>query len=385
MADYEDTGSFEDIEALVADCAVVVREDTSITRWDDTGVVLSMGTGEPVYYQIMGEEFQQVFLCLAHPPTFYDRPDLFSVNEWVCIARPGTYWGDVGLVRALSNDEDEDRVAVLLVPRMVDKVNQAAFDAAFVRTGLMVDLWPHTSDDLPLITEDGEETWILGKERMTKEGMVLRTFAPWELRKDMVDGSDLSLLPAQRDHFRRLLPLERWPCMPPVRDLRRHFIRGERVLAAGHNGFLAGWDRSVGPGHPAFPNRRNLVYAEMERIYSETCKGYIMCHPSFIIKQHKEGDTVFSFGVNENVVILECDYLKQEVKIQLRATAARRYKKEALVSRCFKALRSIELSTGTSRASKFPAIPAGSREVGSHTGYGIRAAHRTVPQTAQTG
>jgi hypothetical protein len=52
----------------------------------------------------------------------------------------------------------------------------------------------------------------------------------------------------------------------------------------------------------------------------------------FIVKRHREKETVFSLGLRENVEVVGCNYLKEEITIQLQPTAARRYKKEALVS-----------------------------------------------------
>jgi hypothetical protein len=174
---------------------------------------------------------------------------------------------------------------------------------------------------------------MFGRDKMSKDGMLLRSFAPWELRKDMMDGVDLYLLPQQEAHFRRHVPPEDWSAMPPVRDHHVHFLRGERVKAAGHKGFIAGFDRSVGPEHEAFPLQgRELIYADIERIYSETWKQYVYCHTSFIVKQHTEHDIVFSLGVRENVTVVECDYFREEVTIQLRPTARRTYTKEPLVS-----------------------------------------------------
>jgi hypothetical protein len=308
---------YNEIGTLIEGCRVVVRANTAITRWDGSAVVLSMGTGTPVFYQILGEEFTQVFLCLTYPATFYDARNCFSVGEWICIGRPGTYWGDVGLIQSLSDSEDENHITVLLVPRMMDPVNQSVFEAACVRPALRKNLWFHTNDDPEPSLENGDKTWYLGRERMTKDGMVLRAFSPWELRKDMADGSDLYLLLEQDSHFRHSLPPEHWLHMPPVRDPRPHFLCGERIQVAGHKGILVGWDKSFGSGHEAFPRRDSIYSAEMERIYSETYKGHVACHRSFITKLHREGDTVFACGLNENVLVLECDYLKQEVKIQL--------------------------------------------------------------------
>jgi hypothetical protein len=334
MAEYEQSDWYSDIEALLDECDVVVRNDTTIKRWDENGVVLSMGTGDPIFYEIVGEEFQQTFLSLTHPTPFYHTPDSFSQGEWICICRPGTYFGDVGLVRSLSDDEDEDRITVILVPRISDEVNQTTYNDTFVRLPLREDLWPHTSNDPLLSTENGEETWFFGRDRMTTEGMLLRSFAPWELGKTMVDGEDLYTLPLQDAHFRRFLPPEEWSRIPPVRNSRGHFMRGERVQVVGHKGIVVGLNGSFGPGTgPSdISGGAKLWYAEMEQIYSETTKRHILCHSSLLVKQHNEGDTAFSFGLGENVLILGCDYLKQEITVKLRATAARSYRKEPLVS-----------------------------------------------------
>jgi hypothetical protein len=327
MVEYEEGAAFDDIQIIIGECRTLIREDTSVERRDEESLIVSLGEGIPVFYQVYGEEFQQAFVSLSHPsPTFYATPDSFSVDEFVCIGCPGTYWGDVGLIRSLPDSKELNRISVLLVPRMTDPINQAAFDKACARPPMRKTLWFHTEQDSPLSIEGGEETWSVGREKLTKDGMVLRTFAPWELRKDMIDGNQLYLLPDQDAHFRRVLAPERWSDMPPVHSACPRFIRGERVQVSGHKAIVVSWDKSAG--------RTGSVFAvEHELIYSEMCQAYFACHPSFLVKQHKEGDMVFSFGVQENVVVLDCDYLKQEVKIQLRATAARKYKKEPLVSR----------------------------------------------------
>jgi hypothetical protein len=386
MAEYEQSDWYDDIDALLAECKVVAREDTTMIRWDENGVVLSMGTGDPIFYEVVGEEFQQTFLSLSHSATFYDSPESFSKGEWVCIGRPGTYWGDVGFVQSLSDDEDEDRITILLVPRITDEANQAIYNTTFVRPALRTDLCPHTSDGPPLSKEDEAQIWFLGRDRMTKEGLLLRSFAPWELRKSMVDGADLYLLPLQDAHFRRLLPPEDWLHMPPVRNHCAHFMRGERVQVAGHKCIVAGLESSFRSRENALEinGGAKLWYAEMQRIYSETAKGHVLCHSSFIVRQHKEGDTAFSFALKENVVVLACDYLKHEVTIQLRATTARKYRKETLVSQFTLVRLSIDLLAGKSRAPELFTIPALAPYSGLHErGAGIQADHRAISQPFQ--
>jgi hypothetical protein len=141
---------YNDVQALVAECGIVARDDTTISQWDDSGIVLSMGTGQPIFYRIVGQEFEQTLLALTHPPAFHNSSDSFSVGEWVCIACPGTYWGDVGLVWSMSDDEDTYCITVLLVPQITDEVDQATYSNTFVRPPLREELRPHTSDDPPL-------------------------------------------------------------------------------------------------------------------------------------------------------------------------------------------------------------------------------------------
>jgi hypothetical protein len=266
-----------------------------------------MGTGYPTFYKALGTEFLQTLRCLLYPPTFYATPHAFSVGEWVCIGRPGTYWGDVGLVRSLSDEEEEERITVLLVPRITDKHNLTMFSRAYVRPPLWKILWSYPS----LSTEPEVDTWLFGRERMTKDGMLLRSFAPWELRKDMTDQTDLYLLPEQDTHFRAHLPVDACSQMPPVRDPRPNFIRGERVQVAGHKAIIAQLDRSVDP------DNREIIHDEMEWLYSETWQQYFYCHPSHILKHHTNCDAVFSFGANENVVVVACDYFKEQITITL--------------------------------------------------------------------
>jgi hypothetical protein len=50
-----------DIRFLVVNCLIVVRKDTAITLWNDDRIVLSMGTGHPTFYKVLGDEFVQTF------------------------------------------------------------------------------------------------------------------------------------------------------------------------------------------------------------------------------------------------------------------------------------------------------------------------------------
>jgi hypothetical protein len=130
----------------------------------------------------------------------------------------------VGLVQSLSDDEDEDQVTILLVPRIMDETNQAIYNTTFVHPALRMDLCLHTSDGLPLSKKNEGQIWFLGRDRMMKEGLLLRSFAPWELRKSIVDGVNLYLLPLQDAHFHHLLPLEDWLHRPPVCNHCAHFM-----------------------------------------------------------------------------------------------------------------------------------------------------------------
>jgi hypothetical protein len=82
-----------------------------------------------MFYKVLGNEPVQTFQCLAYPPsTFYSKPSLFSLGEWVSIGHPGTYWGNVGLVHSLSEKEDENEecLTILLVPWTVNNEDMAS-------------------------------------------------------------------------------------------------------------------------------------------------------------------------------------------------------------------------------------------------------------------
>jgi hypothetical protein len=228
-------------------------------------------------------------------------------------------------------------------------------------------------------TENGEGTWVSGRDRMTKDGMVLKSLAPWDLRKNMVDGRDLHILPLQDAHFCHLIPRKKWHKIPPVHNSCGHFMQGERVQVTGHQGIVVNLDRSFNPGDDAFDISGGAKhwYAEMKWIYSETATQHILCHSSFIVKQHQKGDTSFSFGLRENVIILGCDFLKQEVTIRLRATTARKYQKEPLVSQFTIGLLSTNQPAGQSYAPELFTIPALAPDCGLYykQGPGMQAHH----------
>jgi hypothetical protein len=92
-------------------------------------------------------------------------------------------------------------------------------------------------------------------------------------------------------------------------------------------------------------------------MYSETWKEHVYCHPLFIIKQHKEKDTVFSLALKENIVIVKSNYLKQVVIIQLQSTAAMIYRKKGLVKQSTNVLLSTKLPIVTNCASQLVALP----------------------------
>ena len=171
--------------------------------------------------------------------------------------------------------------------------------------------------------------------------------------------------------------------MPPVHNPCVHFMQGERVQVTSHKGIVVDLDRSISSSEDAFEisGGAKLWYAEMEQIYLETAKGHVLCHSSFIVKQHQEGDTAFSFALKENVVVLACDYLKQEVTIQLRATTARKYRKEPLVSQFTLVWLSIDLLAGKSRTPELFTIPALAPCSQLHErDAGVQAGHRAIPQ-----
>jgi hypothetical protein len=98
-----------DVQTLVDEAAAVERVDT-LVLWDNTeGKALDLGLETPYIYPIVGEEFLQTLVCLSQSRPTYHLPDdssvgewvvphSFSLGQWVCVSRPGTYFGDVGCI-----------------------------------------------------------------------------------------------------------------------------------------------------------------------------------------------------------------------------------------------------------------------------------------------
>jgi hypothetical protein len=171
---------------------------------------------------------------------------------------------------------------------------------------------------------DGQEWWTDGREKFSKEGLVYRTFSPWELRGDMLDGQELWIQPTQALHFSASgLSPEAKKSMPHTMLLWQSIDAGETIsVGAVTNGVAAG--EGVGVEEVEAPN--------LLSIFSDTHEGvYVNSHLSLVLKCHEVGTQAFSFQLKENVEIISCDYFAQRVQVQLQSTPARRKSRTPLV------------------------------------------------------
>jgi hypothetical protein len=280
----------------------------------------------------------QTLICLSQPPPSYHLPDdssvgewvvphSFSPGEWVCVSRPGTYFGDVGCIVKIHDVPAPyiDSIVLLMAPRTATDAERRYYKSRFIRQPLREEIEPHDSRKPALCTTvDGQEWWTDGKEKFSKEGLVYRTFSPWELRGDMLDGQELWVQPTQALHFSASgLSPEAKKSMPRTTLLWQSINAGEVVsVGAVTDGVSAG--DGVGVEECEAPN--------LHAVYSNAHDAvYVNSHDSLILKRHEVGTQAFSFQLKENVEILACDYFAQRVRVRLRSTPARRKSRTPLV------------------------------------------------------
>jgi hypothetical protein len=196
-----------DVQTLVDEAPAVEQVDTSVL-WDNAeGKALDLGHETPYIYPIVGEEFLQTFVCLSQPHPSYHLldnssvgewvvPHSFSLGQWLCVTRPGTYFGDVGCVIKIHDTlaSHIDTVVLLMAPRTLAEGDREYYEHHFLQPPLREMVEPHNSRKPALCTTaDGQEWWTDGRERYSKEGLVYCSFSPWELREDMLDGQELQV------------------------------------------------------------------------------------------------------------------------------------------------------------------------------------------------
>jgi hypothetical protein len=342
LLDEEGSNVKDDVLTLVDGASALERVDASIL-WDNAeGKAMDLGIGTPWIFAIAGEEFLQTLICLSQPRPSYYLPDdvsvgewvvpqSFSLGQWVCVSRPGNYFGDVGCIVKLHDIPAPyiDSVVVLMSPRTASETERLYYDSYFVRAPLRENVVPHDPRTHTLCTMvDGEEGWMIGSEKFSKEGLVYRAFSPWELRVDMLDGQELEVRPAQASHFlASSLSTEAKKSMPQTELLYSCINVGETVsVGAVTDGVAGGYGVGV-----ADDDAVNL-----QCIYSSSVQEgfYINSHPSLLLKRHEVGQQAFSFQLKENVEIVSCDYFSQRVQVRLRSTPARRKGSPSLVRLC---------------------------------------------------
>jgi hypothetical protein len=145
MLDEEGSNVENDVQTLVNGASAVEREDTSVL-WDNTeGKALDLGIGQLWIFPVAGEEFLQTLICLSQPTPSYHLlddssvgewvvPHSFSLGQWVCVSRPGTYFGDVGCIVKLHNIPAPyiASVVLLMAPRMATVAEQTYYESRFI-------------------------------------------------------------------------------------------------------------------------------------------------------------------------------------------------------------------------------------------------------------
>jgi hypothetical protein len=144
-----------------------------------------------------------------------------------------------------------------------------------------------------------------GEEKFSKEGLVYRTFSPWELQGDMLDGQELEVRHEQALHFLASnLSAEAKKSMPRIAPLYSSINIGEVVsVGAVTDGVAAGDGVGVSDSEAAI----------LRSIYSSSTQEgvYVNSHASLILKHHEVGQQAFSWQFRENVEVMSCDYFSQ--------------------------------------------------------------------------
>jgi hypothetical protein len=305
-------------------------EVESVRTDEEEEVILEMGDGQPRVHRVVGEEFRQVMISLAHPPGWNPFVHEYRVRDWVCVARPGVYFGDVGLVVAVGiKDDRRRRLIVALTPRKRDR--EEVYRKQFARPPLHHKLASMDTAREHSGAFDKVRYWIDDQgDKYTEKGLLLLPFFPWELRKDGVDGGLIRLTAEQDMHFDQCVDERLLDALsdtvpdsaidpallalsgtkpfglvrPPVARRCSVLTSGEQVLVNGHRAVAETRVRVDGYGNAPYW----LVLS------TNTTEKYVV-HEEYTVKYHKVGDRVRSLLSEAQGTVVSFNAMTQEVGV----------------------------------------------------------------------
>jgi hypothetical protein len=285
----------------------VVRTDTDMISYNENTCTWKMGKGRAIVYRVCGDEFTFFMQSVLYPPEYITFATAFPVGSWVCIARMGLHFGDVGCVVGHTN-------SLVHVITLIRAEKQSA-EAPEARQALM----RCTVGGLAGLPEEAIDANVGGIECwekrlresgqvlvLTKSGLRLIMYRPWELRCDLADGSPLSLEASQQELFKTALSPELMKRCPPAALARDYplFLSGERVR-------LKDGD-AVTTDAPPRRYTDDDVAIEVYVLRTRTCH-YIA--ERWLVKEHTHPHA-FDIDRLEKVWVLESDKLGTRIEIQ---------------------------------------------------------------------
>jgi hypothetical protein len=145
------------------------------------------------------------------------------------------------------------------------------------------------------------------RRTFTKSGLKIMAFKPWELRRDSVDGSTLTLTKHQAGLLLQALPDHLTVSMPPIQVQPHSFLASECVQLCDGVGVIT--DRFM----VLDADTRALI------VYAEESKQFHAIPEKRLMKDHPS-EQVFHTELLQNVNLIACDYFRAEAKVRLRGT-----------------------------------------------------------------
>jgi hypothetical protein len=291
-------------------------EDEDGTSSDGTDeleqVILEMGHGYPEVHRVAGEEFIQVMTSVAHPPAWTPSIYNYRVGEWVSVARPGSFFGDIAFVVHLfpSGRHRTPSLTVACIQRDCERGHADRGELLVLPTSKIV-----AKDDPPAGELGRLKFWADERgDKYTRKGLLLRNFLPWELRRDGVDGAPLTLTADQAacfeacidDEFLHDLSLNTINLPKSVTPMTTFAspIPGEVVLVNGH--------QAITQAPVVLVGQETTPYWWVHSM--NTREGFVV-HRDYLLKRHEVGAQVWSFLLRDTATVISYDAFKEETCI----------------------------------------------------------------------
>jgi hypothetical protein len=247
----------------------------------------------------------QSLQALALPSMPQDDPD-FKVSDWVCVARMGNYWGEIGCIVGIEGS----CIMLLLPPHLCGEAKDLV---VYRHWGIRVpdnEFWMKPAG-VKIHTQFGLECWehqhgglLAEKNKVT---MVLKPFKPWELSRRLPDGSEPAILPSMANTFCKFLDSSMCERIPPSLRWLHPLLEpaGELVLLGSNVGVII----ELGEVSAAI---------QFIKVYLMGM-GFLQSPADSLVKFHRPGAQVYSLQDEELGRAVSCDYLLQQIEVKLRS------------------------------------------------------------------